>query len=137
MFVCKIDTQKCTSNFKCYIGTIQGSKLSTILFILFINDLKGELNNSGIIQIDPDILTSLYADDMANVCDTVRTLQAQIDIIARFCSRTNMKTNLQKTKVIMFRNVEILRYYEKWYFNGDTIESLSAYKYMGLFITLN
>ena len=55
-----------------------------------------ELNNSGIkgIQIssdDPDVLTILYADDMANVGDTVRALQAQIDIIARFCARTSIK----------------------------------------------
>ena len=136
----KIDNQKCTSHFKCNIGTRQGCKLSTILFILFINDLIGELNNSGIkgIQIssnDPDVLTILYADDMANVGDTVRALQAQIDIIARFCARTNMKINLQKTKVIVFRNGGILRYYEKWYFNGAAIETVSAYKYMGLFIT--
>ena len=96
-----MDTQKCTSYFKCSIGTIQGSKLSTLLFILFINDLKGELNKSGIIQIssnDPDALALLYTADMANVGDTVRTLQAQIDIIARLCTRTNMNTNLQKTK---------------------------------------
>ena len=73
----KIDKQKCTSNFKCNIGTRPGCKLSTILFILFINDLIDELNDSGIqgIQIsaeDPDVLTILYADDMANVGDTVR-----------------------------------------------------------------
>ena len=110
------------------------------MFILFINDLIGELNNSGSkgIQIspnDPDILTILYADDMADVGDTVRDLQAQIDIIARFCARTNMKINLQKTKVIVFRNDGILRYYEKRYFNGVAFETVSAYKYMGLFIT--
>ena len=56
--------------------------MSTILFILFINDLIDELNDSGIqgIQIsadDPDVLTILYADDMENVGDTVRALQAQ------------------------------------------------------------
>ena len=124
----KIDNQKCTSYFKCNIGTRQGCKLSTILFILFIKDLIGELNNSGIkgIQIssnDPDVLTNLYADDMANVGDTVRALQAQIDIIARFSARTNMKIKLQKTKVIVFRNGGILRYYEKWYFNGIAIQN--------------
>ena len=47
---------------------------------------------------------------MANVGDTVRALQAQIDIIARFCVRTNMKINLQKTKVIVFQNGGILRH---------------------------
>ena len=43
----KIDNQKCTSHFKCNIETWQGCKLS-ILFILFINDLIGKLNDSGI-----------------------------------------------------------------------------------------
>ena len=136
----KVDNQKCTSHFSCNIGTRQGCKLSTILFILFINDLIDELNNSGIngIQIsanEPDVLTILYADDMANVGDTVRFLQMQIDIILRFCERTNMKINLQKTKVMVFRNGGILRYYEKWYYDGIEIETVSAYKYMGLFIT--
>ena len=123
----KVDNQKCTSQFSCNIGTRQGCKLSTILFILFIYDLIDELNNSGIngIQIsanEPDVLTILYADDMANVRYTVRFLQMQIDIIARFCERTNMKINLQKTKVMVFRNGEILRYYEKWYYDGIEIE---------------
>ena len=46
-----------------------------------------------------------------------------------------MKINLQKTKVMVFRNGGILRYYEKWYFDGIEIETVSSYKYMGLFIT--
>ena len=33
------------------------------------------------------------------------------------------------------RNGVFLRDYEKWYFNGNPIESVSAYKYMGFFIT--
>ena len=103
MLMCKIVKQKCTSNFKCNIGTRQGCKLSTILFILFMNDLIDELNDSGIrgVQISADesyVLTILYADDMANVGDTVRALQAQIDKIASICTRTNMKINLEKTK---------------------------------------
>ena len=36
---------------------------------------------------------------------------------------------------MVFRNGGFLRHYEKLYFNGNPIESVSAYKYMGLFIT--
>ena len=45
-----------------------------------------------------------------------------------------MKINLQKTRVKVFRNGGLLRDYVKWYFNGNPIESVSAYMYMGLFI---
>ncbi|MEW8544973.1 MAG: reverse transcriptase family protein [Candidatus Thiodiazotropha sp.] len=136
----KLENGKCTSYFKCNIGTRQGCKLSTILFSLFINDLVDELKDSGIkgIQVsndESDILAILYADDMANVSDTVRALQAQIDVISSFCDRTEMKINLSKTKVIVFRNGGFLREYEKWYFNGESIETVSSYKYMGLCVT--
>ena len=72
---------------------------------------------------------------MASVSDTVRGLQAQIRIIANFCQRTGMRVNLSKTKVVVFRNGGFLREYERWYFDGQPIETVSAYKYMGLHIT--
>ena len=132
-----MNNQRCTPNFKCNIGTSQGCKLSTILFIFFIDDLVQELNDSRIkgIQIsneDPDVLNILYADDMANVGDTVRALQSQIHIISNSCAK---KIKLQKTKIMVFLNGGFLRDHEKFYFNGIPIESVSAYKYMGLFIT--
>ena len=36
---------------------------------------------------------------------------------------------------MVFRHGGILRYYEKWYYDGIEIETVSAYKYMSLFIT--
>ena len=136
----KVDNDKCTSKFKCNIGTRQGCKLSTILFILFLNDLIEDLKNSGItgIQISTDgteVLAIFYADDMASTSDTVRGLQAQINIIFNFCQRTDLKVNMPKTEVIAFRNGGYLREYERWHFNGEPIETVSSYKYMGLQIT--
>ena len=36
---------------------------------------------------------------------------------------------------MVFRTGGILRYHEKWYYDGIEIETVSDYKYMGLFIT--
>ena len=76
--------------------------MSTILFILIIGDLVKELKDPGIngIQVANDDLIFLlfYADGMANVGDTVRGLQAHINVISNICERTGMKLNLKKQK---------------------------------------
>ena len=102
--------------------------------------MVNELKRSGItgiqVSIDgSDIVAIFYADDMASVSDTVRGLQEQIGNISNFCERTDMRVNLSKTKVIVFRNGGFLREYERWFYNGQPIETVSAYKYMGLHIT--
>ena len=83
----KVDNKRRTESFKCNIETRQGCKLSPLLFNLFINELIEDLRLAGIkgIQISnniSDILAVLYADDIANVSDTVKALQ--VDIIAAF-----------------------------------------------------
>ena len=113
----KVEDNKCTSDFKCNIGTRQGCKLSAILFILFLNDLLNDWKGSGItdIQISTDgsEILPFYPDDMVSRSDTVRGLQAQIDIIFNFCQITDMEINLPKTKIIFFRNVGLLWEYER------------------------
>ena len=101
---------------------------------MFLDDLIDDLKRSGItgIQISTDgseVLAFFYADDVVSTSDTVRGLQAQINIIFNFCQRTDMKINLPKTKITVFRNGEFLRGYERWHFNGQTIETVSSYKY--------
>ena len=46
-----------------------------------------------------------------------------------------MRINLSKTKIIVFRNGEIIKNNEKLFFNGQCLETVSAYKYMGIFVT--
>ena len=75
-----------------------------------MNDLIDGLKLSGIegfqlSVVGSEVLAIFYADDMVNVSDTVRGLQAQIRIISNFCERTGMRVNLSKTKVVVFRNV--------------------------------
>ena len=83
----------------------------------------------------PEIFVLLYADDITNCADTVRNLQIQLNIVELFCLNTGMVVNIGKTKIIVFRNGGFLRRNEKWYYQGQQIEVVSFYKYMGLLFT--
>ena len=78
----------------------------------------------------------MYADDIANCCETRVWLQRQVHWIGEFCNTRNMKVNLNKTKIIVFRNGGPLRDYERWHRNGTPIRTTLEYKYMGLVFTL-
>ena len=52
-----------------------------------------------------------------------------------FCDETGMKVNLDKTKIIVFRQGGPLRSYEKWYFKGQPIQTVSSYRYLGILFT--
>ena len=77
----------------------------------------------------------MYADDVSSFADTVCRLQKQIDSISNFCKELNMKINIEKTKIIVFRNGGALKNSEKWLLEGKRIEVVSFYKYLGVYFT--
>ena len=100
------------------MGTRQGCIGSPKIFSLFINDLVSFLesrSNHGIFVTNeiPDVLTLMFADDVASFSDTVAHQQKLIDLIAQFCKIVGMDLNLEKTKIIVFRNCGPLRFAEK------------------------
>jgi hypothetical protein len=126
-----------SSYFNCKIGTRQGCMLSPFLFIMFLNELIEELSNSNchgiyVSEDEPCMLQFLFADDIANVTDTPVQLQRIINTIHNFCNKYGMKVNLDKTKIIVFRRGGCLKNYEKWYYDGEQIEVVPYYKYLGM-----
>ena len=114
--------------------------MSPILFSLLINEVYEGLKDSGIqcVQISTEceeILALGYADDLGEGSDTVRKLQAIINITSEICYRIKMGINMSKTKVMFFRNGGYLRENEVWYFRDIRIETVSAYRYIGLTVT--
>lgn len=78
-------------------GVPQGSHLGPLLFILFVNDLCGELKS----------FKSMYADDLkifrvvSSALDCC-ALQADVEQVVDWCHRNGMEVNVQKCSVITF-----------------------------------
>ena len=137
---CVRTTKGLSKCFTCNIGTRQGCVLSPQMFIIFINKLCTLMEREGGrgVTVSSDIynLCSLmFADDVSALSDTCILLQNKISVLEKFCEQTGMSVNLNKTKILVFRNGGPLRDYEKWYYNGKQIETVSFYKYLGLVFT--
>jgi exonuclease III len=136
----KVDQLVLSEYFDCTVGTRQGCMVSPLLFVLFLNELVDMLkvrNCKGIYvneNID-NIISLFYADDIAGMSDTVLRLQQQIDCVSDFCDKYGMSINLEKTMIIVFRRGGIIKDSEKWFYKGDRIKTVSAYKYLGVFFT--
>ena len=82
-----------------------------------------------------DLFVLMFADDVSCFSDTVVRLQRLINLIEKFCNAVGMKLNLDKTKIMVFRNGGIVKHVEKWFFQGTEIEIVWLYKYLGLYFT--
>ena len=57
----------------------------------------------------PNVISLVFADDKANVTDTVGRLQKHIDNLQSFCSNYGMTVNLKKIKIVVFRRGGIVK----------------------------
>ena len=124
--------------FTCKIGTRQGCLISPILFCLFINDFVDHLkttfrNGIYVTENTCDLYALMYADDVSSVSDTIIQFQRQINCIAKFCDEVKIQINLDKMKIMVFRNGG--EHCGKRYFKNESIEIVSLYKYLGVYLT--
>lgn len=123
-----------TANFETSTGLRQGCSASPLMFTLFINDLPEALGggcNFGGTRIN--IL--LYADDVVLLAPTSTCLQLMIRNLETYCETWNLRVNLEKSKIIVFRNGGKLASSDKWWFNGKRVEVVNSYKYLGVLFT--
>ena len=93
---------------ECNIGTKQGCVSSPIIFSLFINDMRAYLKDKcrpgiSVTNDIDEVFAFMFADDVASVAETVN-LQKHIRHIENFCDATGMSLNVDKSKVMVFRN---------------------------------
>ena len=129
-----------TDYFNCTEGLRQGCLLSTILFFMFVNEFTNIIETSGLrgIQLFPDfieIFLLLFAEDIALIADTKTGLQRQLSILSLFCMENKITVHVGKTKIVVFSKGGRIRNTERMTYNGEYIEVVSCFQYVGLWFT--
>jgi hypothetical protein len=74
----------------------------------------------------------LLADDLAVSSFTSSGLQKEIDQIVRYCKEWNLKCNLSKSKIIVFKEGGKLKNTERLSMVGQNREIIDKFKYLGI-----
>jgi len=133
---CKIKhCDKFTDFLDIKIGLKQGCVCSPIYYAMFVEDLELYLQNSttsGLSIDDVTLMLLMYADDMAILAETPEDLQASLNSLHEYCCKWDLQVNTDKTKVMVFRKRGQLHSNEKWYYNGQLLETVNDFNYLGV-----
>ena len=128
---------KLTEWFNVNCGLKQGCSLSSILFNLYINDLIAKINSLDRgIDIDGEKIGILvYADDVVLIAENEEELQQMMNELNLWCENNKLEVNINKSKVIHFRNPSKQRTNRVFQCGQKPIETISQYLYLGLLLT--
>ena len=127
---------KLTKPFGINQGVRQGCVLSPLLFNIFLSDLAKELEGmDGKIEIGEKSLNSIFwADDILMFAKDKETLQEMLTKLKNYANDNKLEINTEKTQtMIMNKTGRLMR--RPFYINGQLLESVRIYKYLGFQIT--
>ena len=119
--------------FKTTAGVRQGQNDSPTIFSVFLTSLANEIKNKsqGVRFGDHNVAILLYADDIAILAETENELQEMLDIVKDWCAKWRMQVSMDKTQVVHFRHRRAQPTEYTFNFNGEALERVSSYKYLG------
>eukprot|EP00732_Lithocolla_globosa_P000553 Lithocolla_globosa_v1_NODE_186_length_5337_cov_5.779712.p1 type:complete len:676 gc:universal NODE_186_length_5337_cov_5.779712:3287-5314(+) len=139
----RVDGQQ-TPIFPMVTGTRQGSILSPLLFIVWINDLIGELKDAKLgtkpcgLNLEGDIIPCfLLADDIVLLSDTEEEMHHLLQITSNFIQRNGMSFNDGKCDWLVFNFSEAGDPHTRYPFslNGRPLDYKTQYKYLGFTVS--
>lgn len=117
------------------LGVKQGCIISPLLFNLFIDDLIIELNNADTdapLIDDTSIAGLLYADDLAICSQSINGLQTGLDVLESYTNKWKMTVNINKSKIMVFKNGYVFSKSEIWHYKDMEIEKVKQFIYLGI-----
>lgn len=130
------DGESLSDSFAVDQGVKQGCLLSPVLFSLYMNDLHESLPG-GVQVADTKVKVLLYADDIVLLSSSADVLQYMINALYSYCQLWELKVNMSKSKVMIFREGSRISRSLSWSFGDNSIEIVNEYKYLGMLITYN
>jgi hypothetical protein len=124
-----------SNSFPIFNYVFQGETLSPKLFTIFIEDIIKVLNDSNLTTIkigEGEINILLYADDMVVLAYNAIDLQEKIYILEKYFKDNDLCININKTKVVIFRQGNRKIKSPKIFWGPNEIEVVDKYVYLGV-----
>ena len=99
---------RCSGGFSVEQGVRQGSVLSPVLFLVVMDPLLHQLEESGVGLSVNSFYTGgfLHADDIRTLASSVSSLEEQVAMVQRFARENFLKLNAQKCEVVVFSRAQ-------------------------------
>ena len=79
----------------------------------------------------------MYADDTVLLAESPEGLQSLLDALYSYSTKWDLTVNTDKTKILVFRNGSRSRVDDKWYYNGEELEVVNEFNYLGFLLSFN
>ena len=118
-------------------GLKQGCILSSIMFNIYVNSLIDDINalNIGIDIDNAKLAILLYVDDVVLLAENEKDLQKILDVLNFWCKNDALYVNVNKSKIMHLRNPSVPRTDFNFTVNGNSMECVNCYQYLGLLLT--
>ena len=121
-------------------GLLQGEVMSPILFSFYLNDFEITFINDNCKSVeiqDINLFLLLFADDLVLFSETPEGLQQMLNSLYSYTKKWNLKVNVEKTKIVIFRNGGNVKQDETWYYDEIQIDITNEFKYLGMLFYFN
>ena len=122
------------------VGLMQGETLSPLLFSLYVNDFEKHFMSDNCPSVELQVLNLfvlMYADDMVIFADSPEGLQKMLNSVHSYTDEWSLRVNVEKTKVVVFRNGGKIHHNEHWIYDNVELEIVNEFKYLGLLFNYN